>query len=80
VNNLKQADKLFLGKLPEKFIFYVGSAYPHKNLERLVNVFKRLSDEKSDIKLILVGKQDYFYERLKLYANNLSIYEFGWWI
>lgn len=50
---------------PDKFLLYVGSAYPHKNLERLLKVFTILEEEASDISLVLVGKSDFFYERLK---------------
>ncbi|NCT54667.1 glycosyltransferase family 4 protein [Candidatus Falkowbacteria bacterium] len=50
---------------PSKFLLYVGSAYPHKNLERLLKVFNVLEKEGSDIYLVLVGKSDFFYERLK---------------
>lgn len=47
------------------YLLYVGNAYPHKNLERLVFAFSRLSQEFPDLKLVLVGKEDYFYRRLK---------------
>lgn len=45
------------------YILYVGNAYPHKNLERLMEVFKEIKDKK--IKLVLVGPEDFFYKRLK---------------
>jgi glycosyltransferase involved in cell wall biosynthesis len=50
-----------------RYILYVGSAYPHKNLERLLQAFQLLSYKLQAIsyKLILVGKQDYFYQRLQ---------------
>lgn len=48
------------------FLLYVGNAYPHKNLETLVKVVKKLKEQnKLDWKLVLVGKKDYFYKRLK---------------
>lgn len=58
-------------KAKEHFL-YVGNAYPHKNLELLINVFR----ETPDIKLILVGKEDYFYKRFKDIAGNASNIEF----
>lgn len=46
------------------YLLYVGNAYPHKNLERLLDAFQALHREFSDLQLVLVGKQDYFYQRL----------------
>lgn len=55
------------------YILYVGNAYPHKNLERLVSAFLELKKEVSDLQLVLVGKRDYFSKRLedevKKYSN-----------
>jgi len=48
--------------LNTRYFLYVGNAYPHKNLDRLLEAFSSLD---SDISLILVGKEDYFYKRLK---------------
>lgn len=47
------------------YLLYVGNAYPHKNLERLILAFNKLIKEKKDIYLILVGEIDYFYKRIK---------------
>jgi glycosyltransferase involved in cell wall biosynthesis len=45
---------------------YVGNAYPHKNLEKLIEAFIAFKKEsKDEVKLILVGKDDYFYKRLR---------------
>lgn len=44
------------------FLLYVGSAYPHKNLENLLLAFKKIAIP--DLKLVLVGKSDFFYQRL----------------
>ncbi len=51
------------------YIIYVGNAYPHKNLERLIQAFKLVRKEKN-IKLILVGEDSYFYPRLKKYVSE----------
>ncbi len=55
----------FVDKNPQffgyDFIMYIGSAYPHKNLEKLCEAMKKIND----IKLVLVGKEDYFYDRIK---------------
>lgn len=44
------------------YLLYVGNAYPHKNLEGLIKFFKKINLE---YQLVLVGKEDYFYKRLK---------------
>lgn len=54
------------------FVLYVGNAYPHKNLELLIRVFSKLSERQKDIQLVMVGKTDYFYKRLKEYAKNYN--------
>jgi glycosyltransferase involved in cell wall biosynthesis len=51
-------------KLPDKFFLYVGNAYPHKNLDWLVETFKLFIAEHPNYHLMLVGKKNYFYQRL----------------
>ncbi|MFH1366588.1 MAG: glycosyltransferase family 1 protein [Patescibacteria group bacterium] len=61
-------------KIQKPYLLYVGNAYPHKNLERLISVFKTLVQEKSlDLKLVFVGKLDYFYTRLQNLVNELKL-------
>ncbi len=76
-----QDDKktLFKYNIDKPFLLYVGNAYPHKNLEGLLRVFKRIIDENQpeirDLQLVLVGKDDYFYSRVSHYAKKLSLIE-----
>ncbi len=51
-------------KIDQSYLLYVGNAYPHKNLERLIDAFEIISKQEN-IKLVLVGKIDYFYNRLR---------------
>lgn len=53
-----------------KYFLYVGNAYPHKNLEKLLEAFKTLS---SNVILVFVGKEDYFYKRLKKKAEEMNL-------
>lgn len=55
------------------YFLYVGNAYPHKNLERLLEVFKTVRNEGFQNQLVLVGKMDYFYERLRSEAERLGL-------
>ena len=72
--------------LDTKYFLYVGNAYPHKNLERLLEAFKLfchpeasaegsqiLRSSQSDISLVLLGKGDYFYKRLKKKAKEMNL-------
>lgn len=56
-----------------KYFLYVGNAYPHKNLERLIEAFETFKKNNSDISLILVGKDDFFYKRLEKKIKDSSI-------
>lgn len=51
--------------LPAKFFLYVGNAYPHKNLEFLVETFLQFLIKHPDFYLVIVGPPSYFYQRLK---------------
>ncbi len=52
--------------ISKPYLLYVGNAYPHKNLGRLILAFKKLiEDYQMDLELVLVGEIDYFYQRLK---------------
>jgi glycosyltransferase involved in cell wall biosynthesis len=55
----------------KKYFLYVGNAYPHKNLDRLIDAFSEF--DKKDASLVLVGKEDYFYKRLKEKVKDMSI-------
>ncbi len=51
-------------KIP--YILYVGNAYPHKNLEMLLRSFSDvLTKKKENIRLALVGKEDFFYSGIQ---------------
>ncbi|MFA6466443.1 MAG: glycosyltransferase family 1 protein [Patescibacteria group bacterium] len=56
-------------KLPQNYFLYVGNAYPHKNLEFLIKVFKEFWQKHPEYYLILVGHKNYFYEKL---AKNVD--------
>jgi glycosyltransferase involved in cell wall biosynthesis len=67
-------------KLPEtltknKYFLYVGVVFPHKNLDRLVQAFAWLKEK--DIKLVLVGRRDYFSKKLERKIQNKDVIFFG---
>jgi glycosyltransferase involved in cell wall biosynthesis len=48
----------------EKYFLYVGNAYPHNNIENLIEGFQLLLKKEKNITLVLVGRKDFFYQRL----------------
>ena len=57
--------------LAEPYLLYVGTAYPHKNLERLLEAFAILKKSwPKPLSLVLVGRDNYFYQRLKYLARK----------
>lgn len=60
--------------IKKPYLLYVGNAYPHKNLEGLIEGFKHfLQNYSKKYQLVLIGKEDYFYQRLQNYAARLKI-------
>jgi glycosyltransferase involved in cell wall biosynthesis len=47
-------------KLPIKYILFVGNVKPNKNLKKLVEAFSKIVHKISDIKLVIIGKQEGF--------------------
>lgn len=79
-------DVLKIHRINKPYLLYVGNAYPHKNLERLLRVFKLLrksgiqnlesripNSNIFDYQMVFVGKKDYFYQRLKILARDLGL-------
>lgn len=48
----------------KKFFLYVGNAYPHKNLKKLLEGFLQFSSNNPEFRVVFAGKKDYFYDRL----------------
>lgn len=65
---LAQAFDLLKHRITKPYILYVGAAYPHKNLLFLVRSFQR-ARESTGCQLVLVGRKDFFYERLEAQAK-----------
>jgi glycosyltransferase involved in cell wall biosynthesis len=68
-------DRQILGKyaIIKPYILYVGNAYPHKNLERLILAFQILRERRSGLKLVLVGNIDYFYNRTMQFTKEKNV-------
>lgn len=59
-----------LAGIKKPFIFYVGSAFPHKNLFRLVDAFGILHERMPDLQLAIVGKREFYKEELERYITS----------
>lgn len=57
----------------KKYFLRVGNFYPHKNVESLLFAFKMFKEKNNDISLVLAGKEDYFFEKIKQKVQNLGI-------
>lgn len=55
--------------ISKPYLFYIGNAHPHKNLEKLVRAFDIVSQKYPDLELVLGGNKKFFYERLE---NEIS--------
>lgn len=77
-SEVKFSDVKLKTETPEIFakdyFLYIGNAYPHKNLDRLLKAFKKI--ENPNLKLILVGQKDYFYKQYEVAneSNNVVFY------
>lgn len=57
----------------KKFIFFIGNAYPYKNVWKIVEAFKELKKEHPDLHLALAGKKDVFYQDIEQKISKEAI-------
>ncbi len=53
-----------------RYLVCVGNAYPHKNLERLIDAMSIINRSGSPVSLVLVGREDFFSRRLHGYVRE----------
>lgn len=58
--------------IKQDYLLYVGAAYPHKNLDVLAKGYNRLLETRPDLKLVVIGKQDYWQQKLKSQNPNIT--------
>lgn len=58
---------------PTPFFLYIGNAYPHKNLESLLHAFSFFHKLYPDVRLVLAGRDDIFYQRLKKELKEIDV-------
>ena len=52
------------------YLLYVGHAYPHKNLRVLVDALRHVRSERPEVRLVLVGLPDSYYDELREHAAD----------
>lgn len=57
----------------KQFLFFVGNAFPYKNLRRIVDAYAKLKLTHPKLQLAFAGKFDYFYEELRTYTLSSGI-------
>ena len=71
ISNKSQNTKYSI--LNTKYFLFVGNVYPHKNVERMIKAFNIFLQYFPNTLLILVGKEDFFYKRLKETVNKMDL-------
>lgn len=52
-------------QIDKPYIFYIGNAHPHKNVEGLIKAFLELRKNYQSLTLVLSGNDHYFWQRVK---------------
>lgn len=58
--------------IEQPYIFYLGNAHPHKNIEGLIKVFLKLQERYPSLHLVLSGGDHYFWKKIKSGINSSS--------
>lgn len=63
-------------KIDSPYIFYLGNAHPHKNVEGLIDIFLKLQKKYPDLRLVLSGNDHYFWQKIQkdIMQNGLDEY------
>ena len=72
VDSLATTAKTYPG-IEGDFLLYVGNFYPHKNIGQLLKAFVLIREQQPELKLVIVGKADYFQEQLRLLSEEIGL-------
>jgi glycosyltransferase involved in cell wall biosynthesis len=56
-----------------RYLFYIGNAFPYKNVQRIVEAFGELKGKYGDLQLVLAGKKEFFYQQLENKVQKWNI-------
>lgn len=57
----------------KQFLFFVGNAFPYKNLKRIVSAYAEAKYAYPDLQLVFAGKKEFFYEQLENEVRQRNI-------
>ena len=57
----------------KRFLFWVGNAFPYKNIPRIVDAYAVLKQKYPDLELALAGKKDGFYDAIEADVRQRGI-------
>lgn len=70
----KRSEKILSDLLiTSSYLYYIGSAHPHKNVEGLIQAFLMLKSKYPKLSLVLSGYDHFFWERLKIRYQDEKI-------
>jgi len=80
VNIMNHKDDVVLKKfkINTPYMFYVGNAHPHKNVEGLIKVFLTIKKNHPDLELVVAGHDHYFWQRIKKEFQHKDIVYTGY--
>ncbi len=68
-SNKEKEETLKKYQIKRPYLLYVGSVYPHKNIDRLIEAVKIARKKIPQIKLVIVCSRNIFWERLRKKIN-----------
>ncbi|PIZ63810.1 hypothetical protein COY16_01010 [Candidatus Roizmanbacteria bacterium CG_4_10_14_0_2_um_filter_39_13] len=60
---------------PKKYLLYVGTLQPRKNVPTLIEAFKEFRKQQSEFKLVLVGKKGWLFDKIYAKVKELNLEE-----
>lgn len=61
--------------ISKPFIMHLGSPFPHKNLNRLIEAFETVQKTRPELQLVLAGKKEFYFEELEDWAKQRPSYK-----
>lgn len=68
---MDQLQKKF--NIPKKYILFVGTIQPRKNIGRLIEAFEKIQEKNKDVDLVIVGKKGWLYEPIFKLPRDIKI-------
>ncbi len=76
MSTIKSKQLLQQLKIVQPYLFYVGNAHPHKQVDKLVAAFLELKKDYPELKLVLSGKRNYFWDQIDISDEGVIFTDF----